>query len=133
MASITDVKLRISHDQDKKLAHVEVSCKLAFTTLEVCLMQACEKSRLFKLKCGLWGEDSWFTGADDYLYTMPDVYFFPDGSPSLSESRTFKVTVGEGLLDEDWGRDEVYARVYLSNYLTQTTISRKSNVVKHHF
>ncbi|MFO7668194.1 MAG: hypothetical protein R6W31_00915 [Bacteroidales bacterium] len=133
MAQITDVKLSIRHDHDKKLAHVQVDCKLLFSDLELCLMKSCAKTRLFKLRCKLWGEDSWLTGADDYLYTMNEVYFFPDPTPGTSESRTFKVTAGEGLLDEDWGRDEVYARVYLSNYLSQTSISRKSNVVSHRF
>ena len=133
MALITDVKLSIKHDHHKNLAHVQVSCKIAFTTLELCLMKSCTKTKMFKLKCKLWGEDGWFTGADDFLYTMPVVFFFPDSTPTANESKTFQVTVGEGLLDEDWGRDEVYARVYLSNYLSQTTISRKSNVVSHRF
>jgi hypothetical protein len=30
------------------------------------------------------------------------VFFFPDATPMGSETRTFEVVLGEGVLDEDW-------------------------------
>lgn len=130
MAIIRDVNLSIKHDHGKKLAHVTVKVEVVFTLLEVCLMQSCEKIRMFKLKCQLWGDDVF---SDDYLYTIPTVFYFPDPTPTTVETKTFTVTVGEGVLDEDWGKDEVYAKVCLYNFLASNQICKKSNVVKHRF
>lgn len=131
MATITNVKLSISHDHRKKTAEPVVKCKINFTALELCMMKNCSKGRFFKLKCQLWGDDPF---SDDYLFTYSNVYYFPDGTPSLSESRTFKAVVGEGLLDEDWiGKDEIYAKLILQNLFSGTSITKKSNVVSHAF
>jgi len=131
MATITDVNLSISHDHRKKTAKPVVTCKVNFTTLEHCMMKNCKEARFFKLKCQLWGDDPF---SDDYLYTYGTVYYFPDNSPSAHENRSFSVTLGEGVLDEDWlGRDEIYAKLILQNLFAGTTIYKKSNTVKHHF
>lgn len=134
MATITSANLSIEHDHKKKLAHVKVVTNIRFSVLELCQMRTCPEARVFKLKCQLWGEDS--PDPDDFLYTLDTVYYFPDGDPTTNETRTFEVTLGEGVLDEDgWTRpkDEVYARVKLYNLMTGGFIQRNSNVVEHYF
>jgi hypothetical protein len=101
-------------------------------------MKNCEGTRFWKLKCELWADDpdwlpSWLGGQDDKLFTFEKVVFFPDASPAAVEHADFNVTVGEGLLDEDLGRDEIYASFKLSNLSSGQTITKRSNVVKHHF
>ena len=133
MASIIDAKLTISHDHEKKLATPVVRCKVRFTALELCQMRQCPRERHFKLKCQLWGADSFFNGADDFLWTYQNVFYFPDGSPTAQEERTFTVTLGEGVLDEDWGEDDIYGKLILQNLLTGTSGSKKTNEVQHNF
>jgi hypothetical protein len=133
MASITNAQLTIHHDHRKKTAHAVVRCTVNFTGTELCLMRSCPEQRMFKLKCQLWGADSGLTGADDQLYTYGNVYYFPDSTPSGGESRSFDVTVGEGLLDEDWGTDEVYGRLTLQNLFTMVQVTKKTNQVSHNF
>ena len=133
MANITNAKLTIAHDHTKKTARPVVKCDVNFTEQELCQMKNCAGSRFFKLKCQLWGEDSGLTGADDFLYTYSDVFYFPDASPTGTETRTFDVTVGEGLLDEDWGQDEVYGRLKLVNLYTLAEVTKKTNTVSHNF
>jgi hypothetical protein len=76
---------------------------------------------------------SGLTFGDDFLFTYSNVFFFPDGSPTASEDRTFEVLLGEGVLDEDWGQDEVYALFQLVNIYTTTEVKKKSNTVSHSF
>jgi hypothetical protein len=133
MASITDAKLSIRHDHPKKLAYVTVTCKVNFTGMEMCLMEACPRQRMFKLKCQLWGADSFLTGGDDHLWTFINVYYFPDPTPTTPEDRKFEVTLGEGVLDEDWGTDEVYGKLILQNLFTLVKIEKKTNQVSHNF
>lgn len=133
MATITNAKLAIQHDHTKKLAHATVTCDVNFTALELCQMKSCREGRHFKLKCQLWGADSGLTGADDFLYTYTTVFYFPDGSPTATESRTFQVTLGEGVLDEDWGQDEVYGKLLLTNLTSSMVIAKKTNEVHHSF
>lgn len=134
MAFITEAKLKISHDHGKKTARPVVTAKLAFTPIEICQMKSCREGRWWKLKCELWGADS--PDPDDHLYTYSDVYYFPDPSPTATETRTFDVTVGEGLLDEDdWPRptDEVYGRLILTNLTNGLATRRNTNTVEHRF
>ena len=133
MATITDAKLVITHDHEKKLARPVVTCKVNFTGLELCQMKACREYKMFKLKCQLWGSDSGLTGADDFLWTYATVYYFPDPTPTATESRSFDVTLGEGVLDEDWGEDEVYGKLILTNLASMVSITKKTNTVSHHF
>ena len=131
MANITNRVLKITHDHKKKTANPIVTCTVNFSTLELCQMKNCPEARSFKLKCQLWGDDPF---SDDYLYTYNDVYFFPDAGPSASENRMFDVTVGQGLLDEDWwGKDEIYGRLMLYNLATGVIIRKNTNVVHHSF
>lgn len=133
MASITNAKLTIRHDHNKKLAHATVTCDVNFTALELCQMKTCREGRHYKLKCQLWGADSGFNGADDFLYTYGTTFYFPDGSPSATENRSFEVTLGEGVLDEDWGQDEVFGKLLLTNLTSSAQISKKTNTVSHSF
>lgn len=133
MATITNAKLVLTHDHAKKTVRAVVSCNVNFTSLELCQMKTCPGARFFKLKCQLWGEDSGLTGADDFLFTYSDVFFFPDATPAATESRTFSVLLGEGVLDEDWGRDEVYGLLRLTNLNTLIEVKRKTNTVSHSF
>jgi hypothetical protein len=133
MATITNRKLTLRHDHKKKTVLATVTCDVNFTALELCQMKTCPESRLFKLKCQLWGADSGLTGADDFLFTYSNVYFFPDATPTGTESRTFEVLLGEGVLDEDWGEDEVYGLLRLVNLSTLVEIRKKTNTVSHHF
>jgi hypothetical protein len=133
MANIADAQLRITHDHLKKTARAQVKCKVAFTPLEQCLMGACAGQKMFKLKCQLWGKDSLLTGGDDFLYTYGASHYFPDVSPTAMEERSFDVTLGEGVLDEDWGQDEVYGKLALVNLFTLVKIEKKTNTVSHHF
>lgn len=133
MATITNAKLSIRHDHTKKLAHVSVTCDVNFTALELCQMKSCREGRHFKLKCQLWGADSGLTGADDFLYTFGNAFYFPDSTPSATESRQFEVTLGEGVLDEDWGQDEVYGKLMLTNLTSAVQVAKKTNQVHHSF
>lgn len=131
MASITNRVLKITHDHKKRTANPIVTCTVNFSVLELCQMRNCPEARFFKLKCQLWGDDPF---SDDFLYTYSDVYFFPDSAPSASENRMFDVTVGEGLLDEDWlGKDEIYGKLMLYNLSTGVVIRKNTNVVQHSF
>lgn len=130
MASITNAKLAITHNHAAKSAKVMVTCKINFSAYEQSEMK---DGLRFKLKCQLWGEDSGLTGADDFLYTIPAAKYFPDATPAASENVAFEVTVGEGLLDEDIGTDEIYAKLKLTNLYTLVTVSKKSNQVTHSF
>ena len=133
MASISNAVLTLAHDHTKKTVRATVKCRVNFTTLELCQMKTCAGSSLFKLKCQLWGEDSGLTGADDFLYTYTSVYYFPDAGPTAAEDRTFEVTLGEGVLDEDWGEDEVYGLLKLVNLSSMVQVTKKTNTVSHSF
>ncbi len=135
MATITNRKLTVRHDHEKKTVLATVTCNVNFTALELCQMKNCTAARHFKLKCQLWGEDdSFFDPTDNLLYTYGNAFYFPDGTPTATETRKFEVLLGEGVLDEDWlGRDEVYGLLRLSNLNAMTEIKKKTNTVEHHF
>jgi hypothetical protein len=139
MALITTAGLNISHDHTKKTATPVVRTSVQFTNLELQVMAAFP-GRWFKLKCELWAKDTLRDDparptdqTDDLLYTFNEVYFFPDGNQASVESRTFQHVVGEGLLNEDQGADEIYAIVRLTNLITNVTVIRKTNIIVHSF
>lgn len=133
MATITNRILTLTHDHTKKTVRAVVKCTVNFTALELCQMKTCQEARFFKLKCQLWGADSGLTGDDDFLFTYSNVFFFPDSTPAATESRTFDVLLGEGVLDEDWGQDEIYGLLMLTNLSTLVQVTRKTNEVSHSF
>jgi hypothetical protein len=134
MATITTAVLSISHDHTKKTATPVVRTSVLFSPIELHQMIT-HPGRWFKLKCELWAKDTLLgeDGRDDLLYIYNDVYFFSDGNQTALESRIFQVVVGEGLLNEDVGIDEIYAKVRLTNLITSVTITRNSNVVVHSY
>ena len=126
MASISNAQLVITRDRPKKLSKVKVTCNVHFSQLELCMMTACPDGRLFRLRCSLWGEDILF---DDNLFTMANVNFYPDATPSALESAIFEVTLGDGVLNEDFGRDEIYGKLVLTNISSNTSVVKKTNTV----
>lgn len=134
MATIRDAKLVITRKKAERTARPVVTCKVYFSPFELCLMKACRESKMFKLKCELWGADS--PDADDHLYTYGSIYYFPDPSPTTAESRQFDVTVGWGVLDEDsWPRpkDEIYGKLTLYNLFNGAKSIKNTNTVKQYF
>jgi hypothetical protein len=132
MNSITNAQLTIVHDQVKKLAKVKVTCRITFGAIEHALMKLAP-GQWFRLNCRLRGADGGIFGGDDNLFTITPPFFFPDVSPTPSESRTFEVTLGEGVLNEDWGTDEVYARLELVPLVFGTIVVKNTNTVSHSF
>lgn len=130
MATITNATLTISHNHTSKTGKVIAKCNVNFTAFEINQMK---QGLQFKLICQLWGADSGLNGADDFLYTMPTVKYFPDANSTATESVTFEATVGEGVLNEDTGTDEVYAKLKLTNLYTLVTVSKNTNEVSHSF
>jgi hypothetical protein len=133
MATITNANLQITIDANTRKATPVVKCTVNFTPLELCQMKTCKDVHWFKLKCQLWGEDGGLTGADDFLYAYSTVFYFPDPTPTASESRSFTAVVSEGVLDEDWGEDEVYGKLILTNLSSLVQVQKKTNVVHYSF
>jgi len=130
MATITAARLALTHNNTTKTVRAVVTCQVNFTKYE---RNEMSEGLRFKLQCKLWGADSGLTGADDFLFSYPTVFFFPDATPTSPESKTFEATLGEGVLDEDWGVDEVYGRLKLSNLYTLVAVTKRTNVVSHSF
>ena len=135
MATITNAKLTVTHDHEKKLVHPVVTADVNFTALELCQMRNCKGVRLFKLKCQLWGSDD--PDPDDFLFTYSTVFYFPDTTPTATENRKFDVGVlGEGVLDEDSfprPQDEVYGLLRLTNLASSVELRVRTNEVHHYF
>ena len=130
MASISNPTLTISHDHTKKTAHAMVKAKINFTQFELNQMK---QGLQFKLKCQLWGADSGLTGDDDFLFTYANAKFYPDATPAITEDAVFDVTLGEGVLDEDLGTDEIYGKLILTNLFTLIQVKKNTNEVSHSF
>ena len=129
MAKISESALTISHNVNGT-SRVVVKCKVTFTPYE---MNQMKSGLRFRLRAELWGDDSWALGGDDKLYTYTPVKYFPDAAPTSTETVTFDTILGEGVLDEDIGRDEIYARLTLTNLYTMVTAGAKTNTIAHHF
>jgi len=127
MATITKPSLDISLPTKEQTRKVTVTCNINFTQVELCQMKACP-GRWFKLKCQLWGDDILFNGPNDHLYTFSEARYFPDATSTGVEKVQFTANVGEGLLDEDLGTDEVYAKLILTNLNTLVTVVKRSKV-----
>ncbi|MFB5599936.1 MAG: hypothetical protein ACE5SW_06890 [Nitrososphaeraceae archaeon] len=127
MVIILNEKLIINHDHNKKLSQVAVSGEIRFTPQELYQMNTNGKC-LFKLKCELWGKD---IVTNDKLFIFNPLKYFPDISPTICEKFTFKEILGEGVLDEDLGKNEVYARLILTNLANGNQIIDKTETVSH--
>lgn len=129
MAKISDAALTITQNTNGTSRAV-VRCKVTFTPYE---MNQMKSGLRLRLKAELWGDDAWVFGGDDKLYTYTPIKYFPDAAPTTTETITFDTIVGEGVLDEDIGRDEIYARLMLTNLYTMVTASAKTNTINRHF
>lgn len=133
MASIRNAKLKLTPDTATKTVKAVVTCDVHFTPQDLCQMRNCAQIPFFKLRGELWGEDGTLFNPDDHLFTYTNVYYFPDATSAAMESRTFEVTVGTSLLDEDLGRDEIYGKLRLTNLYTRAEVQAKTNVVSGRF
>jgi hypothetical protein len=132
MPTLTNRTLTITRDPRKKTARCVVKCNVNFNALELCQMKACPKASHYRLRCRLMGEDNGLgalINPDDVLFIYSDIFNFPDPTPTATEARTFDITVGESLLDEDIGRDEIYGLLILTNLATNAQLKKKTNVV----
>jgi len=101
MANVYNVTLsRIA--KSGGISELTVTYKVAFNYFER------NTTVRFREYIQLWGEDSGLTGADDFLYNFPTSAF---NSQSSTLTRTRKKDIATDILDEDWGKDEVYAKV----------------------
>ena len=97
-------------------------------------MTGAPSGSFFKLKCKLRsGVGGFLDIGEDDLFTYSNVFTFPDATSAASESRTFDVSLGTGVLDEDFGTDEVYAQFMLFNLSSGSMLARNSNTVSHEF
>lgn len=119
---IVDEKLIIDHNQNRKLANVTVSGEIRFSPQEMYQMINYEE-KLFKLKCELWGQD---IIDKDKLYTFNPLKYYPSYTPNPIERFTFKEILGQGVLDEDVGKEEIYAKLILTNLLTGNQVIDKT-------
>ena len=134
MARITDRILNLTHDHTKKTVRAVAKCKVKFTALEQFQMNGAPQGSFFKLKCQLWGGVGGFLDiGEEVRFTYTDVFYFPDSTSAAIESRTFDVVVGEGVLDEDLGTDEIFALFKLVNLSTLVEVKRRSDPVSHNF
>jgi hypothetical protein len=122
---IVDEKLIIDHDQNRKLANVTVTGEIRFSPQEIYQMINYEE-KLFKLKCELWGQDM---VTKDKLYTFNPLKYYPGYTPNPTERFTFKEILGQGVLDEDVGKEEIYAKLILTNLLTGNQVIDKTEAI----
>jgi hypothetical protein len=130
MASLSNANLTLTRDTDKKTVRAVASVRITFTTFELNQMK---QGLRFRLRAKLMGADSGLFGGDDDLFTYTPSKTFPDATPNNVENATFDVVLGEGVLDEDTGTDEIYAKFELTNLFTLVTVRRNSPEVTGNF
>lgn len=144
MANLTTPNLQIIRDNSKQTARIIVAGSALFTEYEMSQMKLGLK---FRMECRIIGDDAspgsndkftdiftgdFFDRANNVLFVFnPKTY--PDGSPSSTEKYSFEATVGQSLLNEDKGGDEIVARVTLINLYTGNRVERRTNLVKGDF
>ena len=130
MASIVNAKLAIKTDLSTQTSRCVTTCRIIFTSYEV---QQIKEGLKFSLNANLWGEDlgNWLN-PDDFIFSYA-TKIFPDATPTAIEDVTFEAVLGNSLLNEDWGTDEVYAQLTLKNLYTGNKVKAKTNVIKREF
>lgn len=107
MASLSHPNLVITLASGTSNVHVQASVTVTFSAFELALMKLGLKGRL---RCELWGKDGTIlTGGDDNLLS------FNTRTVTSSGTQTFSRTIPSSMLNEDIGRDEVYAAFMLSS------------------
>jgi len=121
MANVYNVTLsRKAHSGG--ISEMTVTYKVSFNHFERITV---ENKVRFREYIELWGDDSGLTGGDDYLYRAPTSVF---DSQSSTLTRTRKFNVSNEILDEDWGKDEVYAKVRIIPIVSSGD-TEKSNTI----
>jgi len=121
MANVYNVTLD-RKDLSGGISEMTVTYKVAFNHFERITAQGNVRFREY---IELWGDDSGLTGVDDHLYRAPTSVF--DSRPSVL-TRTRKFKVSDDILDEDWGKDEVYAKVRIVPIIPSGDVE-KSNTI----
>ena len=99
MANVHDVTLS-RRAKPGSISEMTVTYKVAFNHFE-------RNTRVrFREYIQLWGADS--GSDDDHLYSFPVSAFY---SQSSMLTRTRRRDIATDILDEDWGKDEVFAKV----------------------
>jgi hypothetical protein len=131
MPSITNRVLTIERREGGKNYNVRVECDIQFTDIELCQMKVCgEETKLYKLKCSVLGDDPVF---DDFLFSYSDVKYYPEGNPIPKEHAIFETSASGGLLNEDWGTDDLFARLTLQNLASHVSIEKDTDVIHANF
>ncbi len=122
MAAIGPVSLKIDPD-GSGASEVTVEYTITFSSLDVLgNVEYRERVRLI-------GDDPLF---DDDLITLQNVLVSPNSLPTLN--RSIVTQVANSTLNEDIGRDEIFARVHLRDVARQfPPVSRDSNTVTGNF
>jgi hypothetical protein len=140
MATITNADLHIHRDEQRKVAIPEVICNVNFNAHELKIIKALPGTRVFRLKCELWGGDS--GSSDDFLFRYAERKYFGDSTPTANELRRFVVEIGQDILNEDtetwWGggddKDDIYGLLVLDNVLipgSPTEVARAKTPERH--
>jgi hypothetical protein len=132
MAKISNVYLKITVGSNKLTP--EVTYSLYFTEGDLNLLKLYPD--LYSVRCELWGADSGFNGGDDKVYVYPITRHYPkaNGGTLPLEMGKFEAVLNKGAeLDEDWGGDEIYAKVILTNNFAGTKTAKNSNEVSGSF
>ena len=130
MASLSNATLTLNRDAAKKTVRAVARCRITYTQFELNQMQ---QGLQFRMRAKLMGADSGLFGGDDDLFTYTPAKFYPDATPTSVETATFEVTLGDEVLDEDLGRDEIFARFELTNLFTLNVVRRNSPEVSGSF
>lgn len=133
MATLTSASIGIGPDPTNvNRSIVKVACKIVFSAYEMSQMKIGLK---FRLDCKLWGEDlgqgNWLN-ADDFIFSYASK-IYPDATPTATESAVFEASLPNSWLDEDWGTDEVYGDILLTNLYTNVGVRRRTPNFVHNF
>jgi len=127
MAGLANPVLTLTRDRAAKTVRAVARCRINFNPVELEAMQ--QGLLRFRLRARLFGADPVVLGGDSNLFTFVPPKIYPDATPNNFEDATFEETLGEVVLDEDLGTEEIFARFELTNELVQTAIARNSPVV----
>lgn len=125
MAAIRNTRLSIGRKDRSGRYPVTVICTVTFLPRELAWMK--EKLN-YILKSEIWGDDLFF---DDYLFPLGYTVFGKGGTePSENNPVKFSQAVPPRMLDEDWGQDEIYAKLKLTNTDTKESVVKRTNIIR---
>lgn len=123
MAGMVGPTLTLTRDRATKTVRAVATCRINFNDFELVAM---EQGAHFRLRAKLFGADP--GGADD-LFTFNPHKIYPDATPGDVEDATFEETLGEEVLDEDFGVavDEIFATFELFSQVTGGVVVQRSS------